>query len=59
MIKNRPELAPHFIYNLESQYELGPGGDDPDFSDQLKQDDMIQRETYAIMANINFKNLEK
>lgn len=28
MIKMRPELAPHFIFNLESNYELGPGDEE-------------------------------
>lgn len=58
MIKNRPELAPHFILNLESQYELGPGGEDSQMRNS-QFDDEEQRETFQIMANINFKNLEK
>jgi hypothetical protein len=33
MIKMRPELAPHFIYNVESNYELGPGGENDDGND--------------------------
>ena len=28
-IKNRPELAPYYILNVKSQYELGPGGGSP------------------------------
>ena len=24
-IQNRPEIGPHFIFNYESNYELGPG----------------------------------
>jgi hypothetical protein len=50
MIRNRPELAPHFLINIESQYELGPGDDFQDFVDQ--------RETLVRMTSINFKNLE-
>ena len=24
-LKYRPEMAPHFLYNIESLYQLGPG----------------------------------
>ena len=51
----RPELAPHFIYNIESNYELGPG--DENAFNEFEEEE--QRQTFAIMANIDFKNLEK
>jgi hypothetical protein len=46
IIRNRPELAPHFLLNIESQYELGPG-------DHLRESH-DERETLQIMSNINF-----
>ena len=43
----RPELAPHYILNVKSNYELGPGTS------------MDQRETQEIIAKIDFKQLEE
>lgn len=57
MIKMRPELAPHFIYNVDSNYELGPGDDNDMAFIEFEEEE--ERETFAIMANIDFKNLEK
>jgi hypothetical protein len=52
MIRNRPELAPHFLLNIDSQYELGPG-------DEIRGSHLAEeRETLAIMTNINFQNLQ-
>lgn len=45
----RPELAPHYILNVKSNYELGPGTQrDSKTSNQ-------QRETLEIIAKIDFK----
>ena len=52
MIRNRPELAPHFLLNIESQYELGPG---EDIKETPNPD---ERETLQIMSNINFQALQ-
>lgn len=48
-IKLRPELGPHYIYNVQSNYELGPGPG--------RETQAARRETLKIMSNINFQQL--
>ena len=47
-IRMRPELAPHYILNVKSNYELGPGT-------QRDSKTSNQRETLEIIAKIDFK----
>lgn len=46
----RPELAPHYILNVKSNHELGPGT-------QRDSKTSNQRETLEIIAKIDFKQL--